>query len=93
MNRTAVADVALGLLPLLLLLVFSYAAARQLRRPSRWAGRRWMARFFDDGNRTMLDAAVEAMDARAGERIVDVGFGGGNAPSRPIPRRSMNPCT
>jgi hypothetical protein len=93
MNRTAVADVALGLLPLLLLLVFSYAAARQLRHPSGWAGRRWMARFFNDGNRTMLDAAVEAMDARAGERIVDVGFGGGYAPSRPIPRRSMNPCT
>jgi SAM-dependent methyltransferase len=72
----------LGLSPVLLLLVFSYAAARQLARPSGWVGKRWMAHMFNSANRTMLDAAVEAVDAKPGERIVDAGFGGGYALDR-----------
>ena len=82
MSWTAAVNVVLGLLPFLLLLAFSYAAARQLRHPSGWVGRRWMAQTFNNANRTMLDTAVEVMDAKAGERIVDVGFGGGHALDR-----------
>jgi SAM-dependent methyltransferase len=73
---------AVAAVPLLLFLALAYAASRQLRHPSGWVGRRWMASLFNEGNRTMLDAAVEVLDAKVGERIVDVGFGGGYALGR-----------
>jgi SAM-dependent methyltransferase len=83
----------LALLPVAVLLALSWGLARQLGHPRGWMGRRWMSRMLNDANRTMLDAAVEAVDARSGECIVDVGFGGGHtlerlrpivAPRRPV---------
>jgi arsenite methyltransferase len=67
------------LLALALLVAFFYGASRQLGRPSGWVGRRVMGEALNQANRRFLDAAVEALDPRSGERIVDVGFGGGHA--------------
>ena len=56
-----------------------YALAKQLGNPRGWFGRAVMPSFLNQGNRTILDAAVRALGAKPGERIVDVGFGGGYA--------------
>ncbi len=67
------------LLPLALLAALFYGASRQLGRPSGWFGRRVMGEALNQANRRFLDAAVDALDPRSGERIIDVGFGGGYA--------------
>lgn len=69
----------MNFVPVLVVLGLCYVMGRQLAHPRGWVGRRLMGRFLDDGNRSMLDAAVEALGAAAGERIIDVGFGGGYA--------------
>ena len=51
--------------------------ARQLRQPSGWFGRRVMASLLNEGNRDLLDSALDAVAAAAGTRVADVGFGGG----------------
>jgi arsenite methyltransferase len=70
-----------------------YGASRQLGRPSGWVGRHFMGKALNQGNRRLLDAAVEALAPTAGERIVDIGFGGGYSlelirervvPARPV---------
>lgn len=71
-----------GSVPVLLLLALCYAMARQLGHPRGWVGRRLMARALNGANKGLLDAAVEALEARKGDRIVDVGFGGGYALDR-----------
>lgn len=73
------------LLPAALAVVALVFLARQLRRPSGWFGRRVMASFLNDGNRDLLDSCVDAVAARPGERVVDVGFGGGYALDRLAP--------
>jgi arsenite methyltransferase len=59
--------------------------ARQLRRPSGWFGRRVMASLLNDGNRTLLDAALDAAAPTPGARVLDVGFGGGYTLERLAP--------
>jgi arsenite methyltransferase len=51
--------------------------ARQLGKPSGWFGRAVMGWMLNQGNRTIIEAAVRALSATSGERIADVGFGGG----------------
>jgi arsenite methyltransferase len=51
--------------------------AAQLRKPRGWFGRRVMAPFLNEGNKTLLDAALGALAVVSGERVLDVGFGGG----------------
>jgi arsenite methyltransferase len=73
-------DLALvSLAALLLLAALFFGLSRQLGRPSGWVGRRVMGRLLNKGNQRFLDAAVEALAPHSGERIVDVGFGGGHA--------------
>ena len=78
---------------LFITLALSYGIGRQLGHPTGWVGRRLMGRTLNTANKTMLDAAVDALGARRGERIADVGFGGGYAlerirehvsPARPV---------
>jgi arsenite methyltransferase len=66
----------------ILLLLGSFALllallAAQLRRPSGWFGRRVMAGLLNEGNKRLLDAAVEAAAPDSEARVLDVGFGGG----------------
>jgi SAM-dependent methyltransferase len=68
-----------ALVPMALVVALFYAASKQLRRPSGWFGRRFMGPALNRGNQRMLDAAVEALAPLSGERIVDIGFGGGHA--------------
>lgn len=76
-----------------LLLASCYVMAKQLARPRGWLGRKLMVQALNQGNKSMLDSAVESLDPRPNERIVDVGFGGGYAldrirervaPARPV---------
>jgi ubiquinone/menaquinone biosynthesis C-methylase UbiE len=78
---------------LAILLIASYLFSGQLAHPEGWLGREWMPRLLNDGNKTLLDAALAALDARPGELIADIGFGGGYsierlvgqvAPAKPI---------
>ena len=64
---------------LLVLAALFFGLSRQLGRPRGWFGRRFMAKALNRGNRRLLDDAVEALAPASGERIVDVGFGGGHA--------------
>jgi arsenite methyltransferase len=56
-----------------------FGLSRQLGRPSGWFGRRVMGKLLNRGNQRFLEAAVAALAPASGERIVDVGFGGGHA--------------
>jgi arsenite methyltransferase len=82
-----------SLAPLAVVLVLCYVLARQLRRPTGWLGRRVMGQCLNRGNKRMLDAAVDALQPKPDELIVDIGFGGGYAldlirervaPARPV---------
>jgi ubiquinone/menaquinone biosynthesis C-methylase UbiE len=44
-----------------------------------------MARFLNQGNRDLLDSALEVVAAAPGARVVDVGFGGGYTLERLAP--------
>jgi SAM-dependent methyltransferase len=50
--------------------------ARQLGRPEGLPGR-LVGRMLDRGNRAVVSAAVEATEARPGQTVADLGFGGG----------------
>jgi arsenite methyltransferase len=67
------------LVALLLAVAFFYGASRQLAAPSGWFGRRIMGPALNSGNQRLLAAAVDALDPKPAERVVDVGFGGGYA--------------
>jgi ubiquinone/menaquinone biosynthesis C-methylase UbiE len=75
-------NVFISLLPAVAVLALCYGIGRQLAHPRGWIGRRLMVPTLNRGNKSMLDAAVEALAPRPGERIVDVGFGGGYALDR-----------
>lgn len=70
---------------IIVFLYLSYTFARQLGHPSGWFGRTWMAKLLNNGNRRMLDAALRALDAKSGESIADIGFGGGYAIDKLLP--------
>lgn len=71
-------------LPFLLFLfaLLCWGLSSQLANPSGWFGRRFMANLLNRENRSLLDAAVQALDPKPGERILDAGFGGGYALER-----------
>ena len=77
------------MLPLLFLIGFAAVAlaflARQLRRPSGWFGRRVMVSLLNEGNRALLDSALDVAAPTPGARVVDVGFGGGYTLERLAP--------
>jgi len=50
--------------------------ATQLGHPDGLRGR-ILARALNRGNRSVIDAAVDASAARQGQRAADIGFGGG----------------
>ncbi len=52
------------------------ALSRQLSHP-RGAGGRVVARLMNRGNRGLNDRAIERLDVRSGDRVLDLGFGGG----------------
>ncbi len=64
---------------LLVLAALLFGLSRQLGQPSGWFGRRAMGKLLNRGNQRFLDDAVEALAPASGERVVDVGFGGGRA--------------
>jgi SAM-dependent methyltransferase len=73
-------SVALVYLAILLVLAaLFFGLSRQLGRPSGWFGRRVMGRLLNQGNQRFLEDTVAALAPASGERIVDVGFGGGHA--------------
>jgi ubiquinone/menaquinone biosynthesis C-methylase UbiE len=52
------------------------ALSRQLSHPRGAAGR-VVARLMNRGNRTLNDRVIERLDVRPGDRVLDLGFGGG----------------
>lgn len=52
------------------------ALSRQLSHPS-GAGGRIVARLMNRGNRSLNDRAIARLDVRSGDRVLDLGFGGG----------------
>ncbi len=86
-------DGIMSLALVFLLFTLCYAMAKQFGRPRGWFGRRFMGKVLNHGNKSMLDAAVEGLQPKEGEQIIDVGFGGGYAldrvrervaPARPV---------
>lgn len=53
--------------------------AGQLRRPHGWFGRFLMARWLNEGNRRLVSHCLGALEPESGDRILDIGFGGGKA--------------
>lgn len=51
---------------------------RQFARPSGWIAP-WVGRSLNRGNRRLNRAAIEALDLKPGDRLIEVGFGGGGA--------------
>ena len=51
--------------------------ARQFARPRGWVGRRLIAPWLNRISRKETGLALERLEARAGERILEIGFGGG----------------
>jgi SAM-dependent methyltransferase len=51
--------------------------ARQFARPSGWIGRRLIAPWLDRISAPMRRLVLERLDPRPGERVLDLGFGGG----------------
>lgn len=72
------------LIGLAVILLLRYLGS-QLQHPSGWLGRDFMAPLFNSGNRALLDACLKCLSARSGERIADIGFGGGYAIDQLIP--------
>ncbi len=64
---------------LLVLAALFFGLSRQLGRPSGWFGRRVMGKMLNRGNQRFLEDTVAALAPAPGERVVDVGFGGGHA--------------
>jgi len=86
-------DGIMSLALVFLLFTLCYAMAKQFGRPRGWFGRRFMGKVLNHGNKSMLDAAVEGLQPKEGEQIIEVGFGGGYAldrvrervaPARPV---------
>jgi arsenite methyltransferase len=73
-------DIVLVYLAILLVLAaLLFGLSRQLGRPTGWFGRRVMGKMLNRGNQRLLDDAVDVLAPHSGERVVDVGFGGGHA--------------
>ena len=51
--------------------------ARQLRAPSGLVGRHVVARIWNRHNQILNDASLELIKPRRGDRLLEVGFGGG----------------
>jgi 2-polyprenyl-3-methyl-5-hydroxy-6-metoxy-1,4-benzoquinol methylase len=52
------------------------ALSRQLSHPS-GSGGKVVARLMNRGNRNLNDRAIARLDVRPGDRVLDLGFGGG----------------
>ena len=52
--------------------------ARQFARPSGWIGRFLIGPWLDRISRTMNRMAADRLDVRPGERVLEIGFGGGD---------------
>jgi arsenite methyltransferase len=73
-------DIELVCLAILLVMAaLFFGLSRQLGRPSGWFGRHVMGKMLNRGNQRVLEDAVEVLAPAPGERVVDVGFGGGHA--------------
>lgn len=53
--------------------------ASQLGNPKGWFGRLVMTRLLNFGNQEIIEATLGLLDVRDGDRLLDVGFGGGRA--------------
>jgi SAM-dependent methyltransferase len=53
------------------------AIARQLAHPHGWFGRVVMTRILNRGNRQLIVATLDGLAVGPGDRLLDVGFGGG----------------
>ena len=58
--------------------MFDRFFARQLAQPSGWFGRWFMARWFRRHTGGVNRLAMERMDPRPGDRVLEIGFGGGD---------------
>jgi ubiquinone/menaquinone biosynthesis C-methylase UbiE len=58
--------------------LFQKLIARQLAKPSGLVGRRFTARWLNKANARMNQLTLEQLDVAAGDRILEVGFGGGH---------------
>lgn len=57
--------------------MLSRVIARQLRRPSGWAGRYLLPRLWNRHNAALNDAVLDRLDPRVGDRVLEIGCGGG----------------
>lgn len=51
--------------------------ARQFRRPSGWIGRFWIGPWLDRIGRSMNRLALEQLELRQSDTVLEIGFGGG----------------
>jgi ubiquinone/menaquinone biosynthesis C-methylase UbiE len=58
-------------------IMFAQFVARQLSHPSGLAGRWILGPLWNRRNRSLNDAALEALKLRSDDRVLEVGFGGG----------------
>jgi SAM-dependent methyltransferase len=61
---------------------FTRTIARNLRRPSGWFGRYVMAPALNRANAALNRAALEQLDLQPDDRVLEVGFGGGDMIAR-----------
>lgn len=61
---------------------FTRTIARHLRRPSGWFGRYIMAPALNRANAALNRAALELLDLQPEDRVLEVGFGGGDMIAR-----------
>ncbi len=57
---------------------FNRAMSRHLQNPSGLFGR-WVARMMNESNQRMSERALDLLDIRVGDAILEIGFGGGPA--------------
>ncbi len=72
-------------LALLVIVLVRYLGG-QFQHPTGWFGRTWMESILNKGNKALIDSALRVLNARSGERIADIGFGGGYAIDQLLPQ-------
>jgi ubiquinone/menaquinone biosynthesis C-methylase UbiE len=58
--------------------MFDRYFARQLAQPSGWFGRWYLGRWFRQHTRAVNQLALEKLAPQAGDRLLEIGFGGGD---------------